>query len=130
MKIKEIIVSAIIMTIMDILFLSVMSKRFTNQIQKIQGRPFKINTKSAVMCYVLMIIVLNKIIIEKRRSILEALMLGIMVFGVYELTNKSIFVEWEWRMVIIDSIWGGVLFGTTTYLTYISSYPPLTLTHH
>ena len=28
----------------------------------------------------------------------------------------SIFEKWEYKTVIIDSIWGGVLFGLTTYI--------------
>ena len=37
---------------------------------------------------------------------------------VYETTNKAILKDWSWKTVMIDGIWGGILFALTTYLTY------------
>ena len=37
---------------------------------------------------------------------------------VYETTNKAIFNKWTWSTVLIDGLWGGILFGLTTFLTY------------
>ena len=37
---------------------------------------------------------------------------------VYETTNKAIIKNWTWKTVMIDGIWGGILFSLTTFLTY------------
>lgn len=41
-----------------------------------------------------------------------------MVYGVYETTNYSIINKWEMTAVIMDTLWGGVLFAATTGIVY------------
>jgi len=42
--------------------------------------------------------------------------LGIFVYGVYELTNRAIFKNWEWKTVVLDTLWGGILFTSVAYI--------------
>ena len=51
--------------------------------------------------------------------ILDAMILGWVIYGVYEGTNYGILKNWKMSTVIIDTLWGSVLFGLTTYLTYM-----------
>ena len=37
---------------------------------------------------------------------------------VYETTNKAILKKWTWFTVLLDGIWGGILFATTTFIIY------------
>ena len=39
------------------------------------------------------------------------------IYGVYELTTMGLLKEWKWLTVIIDTIWGGILFASTIYIT-------------
>ena len=43
--------------------------------------------------------------------------LGLLIYSVFDLTTKAIFKNWEYKAVIIDSLWGGSLFAITTILT-------------
>jgi len=74
------------------------------------------NYLGAALCYVLMLIGINYFIIKPRRSVSDAFLLGIIIYGVYETTNYALFKNWSILSVIIDTLWGGVLFGTTTYI--------------
>ena len=49
---------------------------------------------------------------------MDAFILGILIYGVFELTNKGIFKNWNWMMVLYDGLWGGILFSITTMLVY------------
>lgn len=40
--------------------------------------------------------------------------LGLIVYGIYDLTNYIIFVEWPLRIAIMDICWGFLVFGLTT----------------
>ena len=40
--------------------------------------------------------------------------LGLLAYGTYEFTSMSIMKDWTWNMVILDTIWGGVLTGFST----------------
>jgi uncharacterized membrane protein len=41
---------------------------------------------------------------------------GLVLYGVYDLTNLAILDKWTLRMTVADIIWGGVLCGTTSVI--------------
>lgn len=110
------LVSAIVLIVIDFGYLNVIKGYFNNQIKKVQGSPIKMNYLGAALCYVLMLIGINYFIIKPRRSVSDAFLLGIIIYGVYETTNYALFKNWSIFSVIIDTLWGGLLFATTTYI--------------
>lgn len=40
--------------------------------------------------------------------------LGLIIYGIYDLTNYILFVEWPLRIAIMDMCWGFLVFGLTT----------------
>jgi uncharacterized membrane protein len=55
-------------------------------------------------------------IFNSNRGVKDAFLLGICVYGVYETTNYAILDKWSKTSVIIDTLWGGILFSGTTYI--------------
>jgi uncharacterized membrane protein len=55
-------------------------------------------------------------IIRPRLSVFDAFLLGIFVYGVYGFTTLSIIKKWNLQTVIIDTLWGGLLYATLTYV--------------
>lgn len=49
---------------------------------------------------------------------MEAFLLGLVIYGVYETTTYSVLKNWKISTVITDTLWGGVLFYLTTFFTY------------
>jgi uncharacterized membrane protein len=45
-------------------------------------------------------------------------MLGMVIYGVYETTTYAILQKWRLETVVKDTLWGGILFYLTTFLTY------------
>jgi uncharacterized membrane protein len=58
-------------------------------------------------------------IIKPKRGFMEAFLLGIGVYTVYETTNYALFKNWPLQMVIMDILWGGILFVLVAYLTKV-----------
>jgi uncharacterized membrane protein len=110
------LVSAIVFISIDFIYLNVMRGYFDNQIKSIQGSPIKMNYLGAAICYILLIIGINYFIIKPRKSVSDAFLLGIVIYGVYETTNYALLKNWSILTVIIDTLWGGLLFATTTYI--------------
>jgi uncharacterized membrane protein len=110
------LVSAIVLISIDYIYLTVIKDFFENQINKVQGSSLKINFLGAALCYVFLIIGLNYFIIKPHKSISDAFLLGIIIYGVYETTNYALFKNWSIITVIIDTLWGGLLFASTTYV--------------
>ena len=118
MKIKPILISAIVMLFLDFIYLSAFSNFFNNLVRSIQGRAINFKITGAIMCYILLIVGLNYFIIDKKKSIADAFLLGIVIYGVYEFTNYAILDKWNIKAVALDTLWGGILFALTTKATY------------
>lgn len=110
------LVSAIIFVVIDFIYLNVMKGYFDNQIKKIQGSTIQMNYLGVALCYIFLIIGINYFIIKPRRSVSDAFLLGIIIYGVYETTNLALLKDWSVLTFIIDTLWGGFLFATTTYI--------------
>jgi len=117
-NLQHLLVSGAILLVTDFVYLSSIQTYFSNVINKIQGSPLKIDLVGTFVCYVLLIFGLNYFILSSRRSAFDAFLLGLIIYGVFETTNKSLFSKWDWKTVFIDTLWGGILFVITTYLFY------------
>jgi uncharacterized membrane protein len=110
------LLTAIVLISLDFVYLNVMKGYFSNQVKMVQGSPLKVNFLGAAICYIFLIVGLNYFIIKPRRSVADAFLLGIVIYGVYETTNYALFSNWSLISVIIDTLWGGLLFASTTYV--------------
>jgi len=111
--------SAIVFISIDFVYLSLFKSYFNNQIQSIQGSQIQINLLGAAICYIFLVVGINYFIIKPKKSVSDAFLLGLVIYGVYETTNYSLFKKWSILTVIIDTLWGGVLFALTTYIVNI-----------
>lgn len=118
MHIKEILLASIIFISLDLFTLNLLRSFFEYQVKSIQGSGIKLNLTAALLCYIVLIFGLYYFIISKNKSIFDAFLLGFIIYAVYELTNKSLLNKWNWRTVIVDTTWGGLLFSLTTYFVY------------
>jgi len=108
--------SAIIFVVIDFIYLNLIKDFFGKQIKSVQGAEIKVNLLGAVLCYIFLIIGINYFIIKPRKSVQDAFLLGLIIYGVYETTNYALFKNWSIVTVIMDTLWGGVLFAITTYI--------------
>jgi uncharacterized membrane protein len=110
------LISAIILISIDFVYLNVIKGYFALQIQKVQGSKLEVNFLGAALCYIFLIVGLNYFIIKPNKSINEAFLLGLIIYGVYETTSYALLKNWSIITVIIDTLWGGLLFASTTYI--------------
>jgi len=112
----SLLLSAIVFVTIDYLYLNSIKSYFGKQVQSVQGSPLKMNFLGAILCYIFLIFGINYFIIKPKRSIQDAFLLGLVIYGVFETTNITLFSKWSWITVIIDTLWGGILFALTTYI--------------
>ena len=110
------LISAIVLISIDFIYLNVIKGYFGIQIQKVQGSKLEVNFLGAALCYIFLIVGINYFIIKPNKSINEAFLLGLIIYGVYETTTYALFKNWSIITVIIDTLWGGLLFASTTYI--------------
>ena len=115
------VVSTLIFLMLDGVFLTVASPMFKAQIADVQSSPLRVNMWGVILCYLFLIFGLQYFIISKRRPVLDAFLFGLVVYGVYETTTFALLKNWRIQTMLLDTLWGGVLFALTTFLTYKAS---------
>ena len=118
----ELILSSLLLLIIDSIYLNFVKNYYNFIVNKIQGSDIKIRIISVILCYIFLIFGLNYFIIRKKDTIFNSFILGLIIYGVFETTNYAIFKNWTLKAVLTDTIWGGILYSLTTYLTYKLNY--------
>ncbi len=110
------LISAILFVVIDYIYLNLIKNYFANQIKIVQGSTMQINPLGVMLCYIFLIFGINYFIIKPKKSAYEAFLLGLLIYGVFETTNYALFSKWSILTVIIDTLWGGILFALVTFI--------------
>jgi uncharacterized membrane protein len=116
-NIKTMLITFFLILVFDGIYLFLQRNYYNKQIISVQNTAIKMNVLGAILCYILIWLGLYYFIIKDKRTISDAFLLGIFVYGVYELTNYSLFKNWNFKTVLMDTLWGGVLFALVTFFT-------------
>lgn len=115
----QLVVSSVVMLVLDAIFIYANSKMFISQVFDVQRTPLKLNYAGAAFTYVLLIFALNYFILIPKKSVVDAFLLGIVIYGVFEGTNYAMLKSWRPLTVMVDTLWGGTLMASTTFLTRV-----------
>jgi uncharacterized membrane protein len=107
---------AIVLLLIDFIYIYLSKNYFNNQIKIIQGSPIQINVVGVILCYILLTFGLYYFIIQPHKSVKDAFILGIIIYGVFDTTNYALFNKWSIKTLIMDTLWGGILFAITTFI--------------
>tara|TARA_Y100000992_G_scaffold265062_1_gene202188 strand:- start:409 stop:792 length:384 start_codon:yes stop_codon:yes gene_type:complete len=116
---KDLIYLTVIITIIDFTYLTSISKTFNSIIYKIQNSKLEIRFLGVLLCYISLVLSLFYFIIKKNGTIFDAFLLGLFIYAVFETTNYALLKKWPFYIMVLDTIWGGILFALTTYLFYL-----------
>jgi len=115
---KKITFIAIFLLVLDGIYLNLVSRSYAHQIASIQRTAMNINMVGVIVCYTLLIFCLYYFIIKDKKPVIDAFLLGFIIYGVYDATSYAVFKKWSPGLAIVDTLWGGILFSLTTALTY------------
>ena len=108
--ILDIIILSIIFILVDSFYLSSMKTTFEKLVKSIQGDNLKLQILPTILCYIFLVASVYYFIIHKNGTIIDAGLLGLFIYGVFETTNLAIFKKWNHLTTIIDTLWGAILF--------------------
>ncbi len=108
--VKYMTVAALI-AVLDIPWLMASSTFVSSMVRKIQGKDLELKAGPAVVVY----FALAYLALLPKTS-LEAFLLGLCVYAVYDFTNLATLANYDWRFAVADSLWGGVLFTIVHYV--------------
>jgi len=116
--ILNLFVILISLLVLDAIYITPQFTSFQQLYKKIQGSPLVVRPLGAVLCYVFLVVELYYFILMKKRPVIDAFILGVCTYGVYNTTNYALITDFPLRLVFTDTLWGGVLFALTTWVYY------------
>jgi uncharacterized membrane protein len=123
-KYKICIIIFIIFLILDFIMIKYVNNRLYNdQFNLINNGPMDMSNIYSKLIYgfityLLMTFALYYFVIKDNKSIYIAMLLGLLIYGVYNGTNIITINSYKLKVAILDTLWGATLFGITTYLIY------------
>jgi uncharacterized membrane protein len=115
---RKLILTTVVLLGLDMVYLKLTGGHFNTLVKSIQGNKLTLQIVPAVLAYITLVFSLYYFIIRENRKITDAMLLGWSIYLVYDFTNKAIFDKWTWETVLLDGVWGGILYGLTTYIVY------------
>ena len=119
MKIKpiEFIATAVLLLAIDAIYLKFIGGPFYSlAVKKIQGSEIKFRMYSAFIVYIILITGLYYFVIGPNKTYKEGAFFGLAVYGVFDFTNHAILDNYSLPLAMMDTIWGMILCGTTTFI--------------
>jgi len=116
--VKDLVLPGIILLFFDFIYISANKNAFELQIASVQRVSLQMRPLGAIACYIFLIFGLYYFILREHRSIMEAFLLGLVIYGVYDSTTYALLKKWDIKLAIMDTLWGGVLMALTTYFSY------------
>ena len=124
--IRSLFIVAVVMLLMDAVWLSLQYNYNASIIKNVQKSVMKIRYIPAAIVYLLMAFTVTYLAIVPSKSIQESVqkgsLVGLAMYGVYDLTNLATFDAWTPRMAIQDIAWGTFLCSVTAGIGYKFKY--------
>jgi len=115
---KNIAAITVVVLALDFMYISATRNMFEVQIADVQRVALQIRPLGGILCYLLLVFGLYYFIVREHRPVFDAFLLGLVIYGVYETTSYALLKKWKWNIVLMDTLWGGILFALTTFITY------------
>ena len=114
--IVKILIIMLTLASLDFFYLYSMRTIFDKQITEIQGSPISLDFFAGILCYIALGFGLYYFVLREKKPLLDAFLLGMIINAVYETTSKTFFKKWSYKIVVLDTLWGGILFALTTFV--------------
>ncbi len=126
-ELKIWLTSFISFIVLDFIWFTAFAAEFTKQklgdlVRLNNSGAIDANLKPAIIVYALMALAITFFVFPKVQNMpnfkasLWSALLGIIMFGLYELTNYTFIKNWSLAFVVVDIIWGGTAFFITMLL--------------
>jgi len=115
----SLLVAAVLILVLDIPWLYINQAWAGSMISSIQGSPMKIRIVPALITYVFL-----AYLVHIPKSMTEAFLLGVAVYGVYDATNYTTLTKYSPTFAVADTLWGGLLMSAAWWIRgrYLMKY--------
>ena len=120
--IRSLLIVAVAMLLMDAVWLTLQYNYNASVIKNVQKSIMKIRYIPAALVYLIMPVAVTYLAIVPSKNIQESVqkgaLVGLAMYGVYDLTNLATFDAWTNKMAMQDIAWGTFLCSVTAGIGY------------
>jgi uncharacterized membrane protein len=120
--IRSFLIVAVAMLLMDAVWLTLQFSYNASIIKNVQKSVMKMRYVPAALVYLIMSLAVTYLAILSSKTMKESVqkgaMVGLAMYGVYDLTNLATLDAWTTRMAIQDIAWGTFLCAVTAGIGY------------
>lgn len=110
--------------VLDGIWLTINSQMYQTMYSNVQKSSFIVDWKAAMFAYLAIFIMIAFYAVpgvEKAGgSFFDAIrvagLLGLLTYAVYNFTNLAVLRDYSWKVAILDTLWGGILFTLTSFI--------------
>jgi uncharacterized membrane protein len=116
------VLASVVILILDYFWIgNYMGIRYQPMILKIQGKKMVPNKLYAILTYILLLIgcwvFLFPNIVQTTYPLAHSFLFGAVMFGIYDLTAATVFIDWDMKLAIEDILWGGALLSSSVFIS-------------
>jgi uncharacterized membrane protein len=118
------IVTFLVLTIDFIWIKLVMLDQYNSLIYNVQNKSLSVRFIPTILSYITIILPIVLFVIPKltqRRRVLDSLVyggiMGFLMYGMFSFTNYALIQDWSFTVVLLDTIWGAILYSIVSLLT-------------
>lgn len=115
----KIFLVSLIFVVIDSIYLFSSKTYFQKQIFSVQNGPIILRIVPTILCYIALVFGLWYFILREKKSWFDAFLLGVVIYSVYETTNYATLKAWTAKTVVMDTLWGGILFALVTKIVQL-----------
>ena len=108
--------------ILDFIWLNLNINYHKKLFNSVQGSPLHIRVFPALLVYILIPVAVVFFAVNKASSFNDAVtrgaLLGLAMYGIYDLTNLSTLSNWTYEMVFCDVLWGTSVCAAAAAVAY------------
>lgn len=121
MDISAIIKTTAVYLAIDLLYLGVLQrKKIHGFFSHLTGAPLSVKYVPAAMAWGLLGWGLQHFVLSKsistRDAMVQGALLGLLVYGVYDMTNLATLPRWTWSFSLADTLWGMIVMALVVYV--------------
>jgi uncharacterized membrane protein len=119
-----------VLVTLDVLWLTLARSMYASTVLRVQGSDLRPNYLAGLLAYGLIFVSILCIVVPSVNaasgdgqpsnpgflSLRVAGLLGLVIYGIFNLTNLTMFAEYGIRTALVDTLWGTVLYALSTYV--------------
>jgi len=98
--------AVLIYLLIDIIWITINKKTYGDNIKNIQNENMQVKIIPAILAYTLLVFNIYVLLIPRLKNEFEFAMIGMVIYGVYNMTNQATFKDYPLSISLLDTAWG------------------------